>query len=92
MVVDRLRAGGDLARAISMYNAGPRGSRQDAETYLQAVITRYDETFVQRDRFSPTRYLLLRYAEPAYFRKVDSDLLFKRRASQKSRNLTEGAD
>jgi hypothetical protein len=68
-------AGGNVLEAISHYNAGRYGSEQRAETYLKAVIQQYRRAFVDK-KYSPTLGLLLRQAEPRYFRGVRDDLLF----------------
>jgi hypothetical protein len=67
---------GDLRRAIGMYNAGPAGSPRQAAGYFLAVMDRYLDTFIRRDNYSPTRYLMLQYAEADYFKSVEADVLF----------------
>jgi hypothetical protein len=71
------RAGGDVQRAIGMYNAGPHGERRRAQQYRKLVIQKYLDTFLQRDEYSPTRFLIARHAQPEYFIGVENDLLFK---------------
>jgi hypothetical protein len=67
---------GDIHRAIGMYNAGPAGTREKAQGYFLAVVDRYGDTFIEQNRHSPTRYLMLRYAQPEYFSGIESDRLF----------------
>jgi hypothetical protein len=73
--------GGDVLKAIGHYNAGRHGLKQRAAKYLDAVIRQYDRAFVDR-RYSPTLQLLLRRAEPGYFRGVQKDLLFQEQQSE----------
>jgi len=70
------QTGGDVLRAVGMYNAGPHGNPKRAEQYLLVVADRYFDSFIQKDRHSPTRFLLLQHAVPAYFEGIKSDRLF----------------
>jgi hypothetical protein len=71
------RAGGEVQQAIGMYNAGPHGARRRAQRYRRLVIEKYADTFLQRDEYSPTRFLIARRAQPEYFIGVENDLLFE---------------
>lgn len=71
------RTNGDIYRAVGMYNAGPAGPEWRARGYFLAVADRYNDTFIQQDRYSPTRFLMLRYASPHYFEGVQSDHLYR---------------
>jgi len=71
------RAGGDVQQAIGMYNAGPHGERRRAQQYRDLVIGKYVDTFLQRDEYSPTRFLIARRAQSEYFIGVENDRLFE---------------
>jgi hypothetical protein len=52
----------------------PPDLRGRQPVYFFAV--RYSDTFIRRDDYSPTRYLMLQYAEADYFKSAESDALF----------------